>query len=294
MLNTTSARLGALASFVIMTASGPSFAGTECRAASAAVARPLVELYTSEGCDSCPPADRWLAGRFPAGDPGAGAVPLAFHVDYWDRLGWRDRFATPAYTARQYEAMRENRSSFVYTPEVLVQGVAVRQWREDAGRAIESALRKPARATIGADATVALHEVRLHVVVEVADAPDRRDAKVFAAYADNGLVSEIRSGENRGVRLVHAHVVRALTDAGAVDAAGVLDAHVTLERPAEAGTDAIIVVFVQRESNGDVLQALALPLGACAVRSVGAVEPRSGGLLAARAQCTTCASSPER
>src|SRR4051812_31608365 len=71
-------------------------AAPSCRASSGEVVRPLVELYTSEGCDSCPPADRWLSASF--ADAGQAAIPLAFHVDYWDRLGWKDRFADARYT----------------------------------------------------------------------------------------------------------------------------------------------------------------------------------------------------
>ena len=67
-----------------------------CSARSGSETTALVELYTSEGCDSCPPADRWLMSSFKPGAPGAKAVALAFHVDYWDRLGWKDRFATKA------------------------------------------------------------------------------------------------------------------------------------------------------------------------------------------------------
>lgn len=252
-----------LASLALVTASGTALAGAGCHAASGALVRPLVELFTSEGCDSCPPADRWLAARFPAGDPGVGAVALAFHVDYWDRLGWRDRFATHAYTERQYTAMRENGRSFVYTPQVLVQGTDVPQWSADASAAIESASRRPERATIEVNATVAPREVRLQVTAQVPERSDRDRATVFAAYADSGLVSDVGAGENRGVRLVHAHVVRAFRDAGAIDATGRLATHVVLDRPAEAGTDPTIVVFVQRMSNGDVLQTLALRLAAC-------------------------------
>ena len=94
----------------------------------------LVELYTSEGCDSCPPADRWLTKQFPAAATDARAVALAFHVDYWDRLGWADRFASPAYTERQYASMRANAATFVYTPQVLLQGHDLRGWADAALR----------------------------------------------------------------------------------------------------------------------------------------------------------------
>ena len=84
--------------------------GAACTARSGPQTVALVELYTSEGCDSCPPADRWLSSAFPVGAAGRNVAALAFHVDYWDRLGWKDRFAAPAFTARQYEGMRANRA----------------------------------------------------------------------------------------------------------------------------------------------------------------------------------------
>ncbi len=79
-----------------------------CSARSAATVAPVVELYTSEGCNSCPPADQWLS-RLKA-DP--NVIGLAFHVDYWDRLGWKDRFASPAYTQRQAQQQLSNGARF--------------------------------------------------------------------------------------------------------------------------------------------------------------------------------------
>src|SRR4051812_31648707 len=101
----------------------PAMAGAagSCNAVSGATVTPLYELYTSEGCDSCPPADRWLAARFPVERTAPAPIALAFHVDYWDRLGWKDRFAAAQYTARQYASMKANGAEFVYTPQVLLQ-----------------------------------------------------------------------------------------------------------------------------------------------------------------------------
>ena len=90
---------------------------SECRVASDSRRAPLVELYTSEGCNSCPPADRWFA-RLPVG-PGA-AIPLAFHVDYWDSLGWKDRFASPEWSERQRARVRGGGGRIVYTPKFLL------------------------------------------------------------------------------------------------------------------------------------------------------------------------------
>lgn len=241
-------------------AAGHAAAGPACRATSEALARPLVELFTSEGCDSCPPADRWFSARFPAGrDP--GAIALAFHVDYWDRLGWTDRFASPSYTARQYDAMRANRATFVYTPQVLLQGHEL-AWR-GTDAPIDAAARQPARAVIALDADVRTSEVVVTVDAEVSDRALAHDARLYVAYADSGLVSDVKAGENRGVRLTHDHVARALREAGAFAGTGRLHASATLPRPREAGTHPTLVAFVQRAGNGDVLQALALPLDRC-------------------------------
>src|SRR5512134_3696486 len=130
---------------LLMVSTGVAHASPACTArTSGNEVLPLVELYTSEGCDSCPPADRWLSATFPSG--GATASVLAFHVDYWDRLGWKDRFASPDYTARQHAAMRANGKTFVYTPQVLVQGRDVAAAAR--ASAIQAARAQPARAVI--------------------------------------------------------------------------------------------------------------------------------------------------
>jgi len=95
-----------------------------CSAHSGAIVPHVVELYTSEGCSSCPPADRWLAGLRDRPD----VVPLAFHVDYWDRLGWVDRHASPLWTRRQHEVVARAGARAVYTPQVLLDGRDYRGW----------------------------------------------------------------------------------------------------------------------------------------------------------------------
>ncbi|MFO1322908.1 MAG: DUF1223 domain-containing protein [Burkholderiales bacterium] len=227
-----------------------------CAATSGPATVPLVELFTSEGCDSCPPADRWLSATFPKA--GQGTSVLAFHVDYWDRLGWKDRFAAPAYTERQYAAMRASGATFVYTPQVLVQGRDAEVGRANRAQPMLAAARsRPARATIdvetagGGDGTL-----RVSARVKVADPALRRNAVVWLAYTDSGLVSDVKAGENRGERLTHDHVVRALQGPYAVDAAGNATANATFARPAERGRDAAVVAVVQDAKTGDVLQTL--------------------------------------
>jgi hypothetical protein len=234
----------------------------------------LVELYTSEGCDSCPPADRWLAATFRGGDAAARAIPLAFHVDYWDRLGWKDRLARPTHTERQYAAMRANRDRFVYTPQVLVQGRDFPGWRgteRGVGATVAAANARPARAEITLEVAPQAGGLAVKATVRVPAAADRKGATTYLALVESGLVSDVKAGENAGARLTHDHVVRAqraLRAGPPVDAAGVAATDAVLTWPSEAGIDATVVAFVQNPGTGEVLQALALPLAApgCAIR----------------------------
>jgi hypothetical protein len=251
------AALMALASAAPAVGAAPS-----CRATSGPETTALVELYTSEGCDSCPPADRWLSGAFAPGGPRSGAVAVAFHVDYWDRLGWKDRFASAAWTRRQYDSARARQSDLVYTPQVLLQGRDL-DWRDGSrvAAALAAAARTPSRASIVLDATPKEGAVAVNVVARVPGASDRRGTRVFVALTEDGLASEVKAGENAGKRLTHDHVVRALRDI-AIDASGAGAGALVLTLPAEAGTRAALVAFVQNDRNGAVLQALSLPLGA--------------------------------
>ncbi|HLX30037.1 MAG TPA: DUF1223 domain-containing protein [Casimicrobiaceae bacterium] len=241
----------------------PVSAADACRAASGPLVTPLVELYTSEGCDSCPPAEAWLSARFDK-PRAASTIALEFHVDYWDGPTWRDRFAAPQYTARQYESMRANGASFVYTPQVLLQGHDFGQWHGGDALALDKAARTKAGATIAIDATPGERGLAVHARARIDERSAAEDAHLFVAYADSGLVSNVTGGENRGRKLVHDHVVRVFRDAGPARSDGNIDATFTLARPAERGMQPALVAFVERESNGDVLQALALPLDDCA------------------------------
>jgi hypothetical protein len=98
------------------------YAAGSCNARSAPARAVLLELFTSEGCSSCPPADRWLSNLVPGMFSNAEVVPLAFHVDYWDYLGWHDPFADKSYTARQYAYTKMREGAFAFTPQIVLQG----------------------------------------------------------------------------------------------------------------------------------------------------------------------------
>ena len=239
-----------------------------CAAKSGPRMAALVELYTSEGCDSCPPADRWLSSTVPADANAANTIGIAFHVDYWDRLGWKDRFASSAWTDRQYAMAHANRSRFVYTPQVLLQGHDFSDWRGSGSTAALAAIAaKPSRAQIAVEAVPQRDTIAVKASANVPAASDRKNAALFIALTDSRLVSDVKAGENAGVRLTHDHVVRALRGAIAVNSGGEVAADVTFPVPAESGSAPAVVAFVQNTENGDVLQALAVPLAANACAS---------------------------
>lgn len=249
---------------LLLTVQSVQVSGAECTARSGAATLPLVELYTSEGCSSCPPAERWLSGKFPAPAADAAAATLAFHVDYWDDLGWRDRYASRSYTERQQRIAAANHSTFTFTPQVVLQGRNAPAWSsakldDDAARVRAT----PAVATI--TVTVQPVEGGYSVVADAAvDASVRRDQQVlYVAFTDGGHDINVRAGENNGVRLHHDHVVRTLSAGSAVDVHGVAHLATRINRPVDLGTVPTVIAFVEDSMRGAVLQALTLPVAAC-------------------------------
>ena len=198
-------RMEYLAALVLaLTASSPALA--------AARTPVLVELFTSEGCSSCPPADRLLA-KLAAEQPvdGALVVPLSLHVDYWNRLGWADPFSSPAYSDRQGDYARRFGRSGSYTPQMIVDGNVefVGSDEGSARRAIERAARgSSTRAFVRAEAGATPGTLR--VIVAGAAAERGETADVLLAITEDGLVSSVTRGENAGSRLPHTAVARDL------------------------------------------------------------------------------------
>lgn len=161
---------------------------------SAATVPRVVELYTSEGCSSCPPADRWLSSL----KGQRGVIPVAFHVDYWNGLGWPDRFSSPAFTDRQKQGVGVNGSRYAYTPQIVVNG---RDWR---GASLPAASTEPARVRL-AWSRSASGELKLSAEA-LTGAPSR--IQLWWVRVEDGHQSRVRAGENRGETLSHDSVVR--------------------------------------------------------------------------------------
>lgn len=233
-----------------------------CSAQSQAGTTALVELYTSEGCDSCPPADRWLSSLGEKGLVPGKLVPIALHVDYWDTIGWKDPFAKREFTLRQRLHAQLKRSRLVYTPQVLLQGADFRGWASGAlERELARINARPAAARIAlsiASGRPGAFEVEAEA--EVLDPVQRADAALYLATYESRLQSEVRAGENRGRTLGHDFVAFEWQGPLALGASGKLRDRRALPllakaNPAHSG----VVAFVQNRASGEVLQALMLP-----------------------------------
>lgn len=216
----------------------------------------VVELFTSQGCSSCPPADKLLADLARAAERDARPVfTLAFHVDYWNRLGWADPFSAAAYSRRQEKYAKAFNSNQIYTPQMIVNGQTqfVGSDREAAHRAIADALaaQSAATVTISVQATGST-DCRVHATIAGSEA----DVVVNVAVVERGLSTEVKAGENRGRRLEDPNVVRWFATVSAADARDV----VVPSLPGVRRDHASVVVYVQRPGNGSILGAAAASL----------------------------------
>jgi hypothetical protein len=222
----------------------------ECRARSGDTTNALVELYTSEGCSSCPPADRWLATL--AGS--RGVVPIAFHVHYWDYIGWKDPFADPRYTERQSDLAKAIGANMVYTPQVMLSGRDFRGWRDaaEAREAIGKVNGVPSRAAIEIDSRVVKGEaVRGSVTAKLVPNLKADDLALVVAVTQNGLASLPTAGENKGAKLAHSFAARDYLVSRSLTASFDFKA-----RPDWDFSRLAIVAFVQNVKTGQVLQAM--------------------------------------
>lgn len=218
-----------------------SHAADSCRATSAAVPPTVVELYTSEGCSSCPPADQWLSTLKGRSD----VLPLAFHVTYWDRLGWTDRYGLAEATARQYELARLAGQRGVYTPQVVAGG---RDWR------IWPKLPDAAK---GTPPVVTLQRDGDRVRASIAPWAAAPRLAGYWAVTEDAHVSRVSAGENAGETLKHDHVVRLYRPLAAWSAAQPQQAELTVTRGVPEHPRRVVFVVTDAETQRP-LQALAL------------------------------------
>lgn len=155
----------------------------------------VIELYTSEGCSSCPPADKWLSTLKDEPALFSRIIPMAFHVDYWDRLGWKDRWARADFTKRQQKLAQQGILSQVYTPAFVRDS---EEWRFRSGNKSSSSIE---------DIKTGVLSAQLNVNNLDVEYSGKGDYVLNIAYLGMGLVSKVTAGENRARELVHDFVV---------------------------------------------------------------------------------------
>jgi hypothetical protein len=231
----------------------------------------IVELFTSEGCSDCPAADTLLE-NIAAAQPVAGAriIALGEHVDYWDRLGWRDRFSSAAFTSRQQAYQTRFATESIYTPQMVVDGRA--EFVGSDGNAARQAIARTLAAPHGTitvsagtqpappgDARLTAEQAPpLRVTVEVTHLPhvtrgDRAD--IMLVVTESGLITDVKRGENHGKVLKHAPVVRYLATIGQIAADGT-GASATADIPLAADWQRdhlALVAFVQEQRGRAIL-----------------------------------------
>jgi hypothetical protein len=198
---------GAVAALAVLAVSPPGLADPPKQPAGPAV----VELFTSQGCSSCPPADALLAelGKRP------GLLALSYSVDYWNYLGWHDTLSSPANSERQREYARMRGDGAVYTPQVVVDGVMHVNGSNEA--AIEMAMRNAGKQLLDVKVPVSMHAEGDTLVIGIGaahDTSDKRDGTVWLVAAKDKETVSITRGENRGKTLSYHHPVREMSPVG--------------------------------------------------------------------------------
>lgn len=227
----------------------------------------LVELFTSQGCSSCPPADDLLQ-TLERNQPvnGAFIIPLSEHVDYWNRLGWRDPYSSRRFSERQREYADSLGIDALWTPMMVVDGdTAIIGSRPIAAReAVVYARKAPkARLDIAASARPDADEVSVTGVITELPPADEQ-AEVWVALAESGITTDVKRGENASKTLTHTAVVRSLTWLGSLPReapdAWPVEAELRLGRSWQR-EHLRVVVFVQAGTGGSILGVTSVPLG---------------------------------
>lgn len=215
----------------------------------------LLELYTSEGCSSCPPAEEWLSRIYRQGYRHGSVIPLALHVTYWDYLGWKDRFASKLYDQRQRKMVNAEGGRTVYTPQFFLNAQTVRTVSK-LKNTIDKISTQRAEVRIDADVKASPYEVIVDVQLQrIAQQVDDILHVVVVPYQNN-IESSIKAGENNGVDAMHQYVARNMQTA-LMSLKGSKQRQFYLKKVPGEEWDGIVVYV---ETNDRVIQGLNIPL----------------------------------
>lgn len=236
----------------------------------------IVELFTSEGCSSCPSADAVLAALVAEQSiAGAQIIPLALHVDYWDELGWTDQFASAEYTVRQHQYSVSLGLENVYTPQAIVDGRVelIGSRKQALSNAIERATqfaKVPLQLTLAETADTAA----ISVTILTDEPPAGEPLELLLAVTEYQLESEVTAGENRGKRLPHIGVVRLLKKIATLEpGTGAVKEEATVPLEALWQREQLhLVAFLQERQSRAIVGAASLPLAALMAETAASVE----------------------
>ena len=217
----------------------------------------VVELFTSEGCSSCPPADALLSElSMQRIGEGVELILLGEHVEYWNGLGWQDHFSAPAFTQRQYDYVHQLHLATAYTPQVVVDGRF--QALGSNATALHRMINEAARTTKPARVSLELAEQgRLHISV---NAPTDKKLEVWIAVTEDNLTTNVTAGENDGRLLKHAAVTRELRHVGTTSDGRFEKTVKLLEKPDWKRADLRALVLAQEPNTGPILGAAGISL----------------------------------
>jgi hypothetical protein len=207
---------------VLLVPAVPLMSATPVQFQSGATQTGLLELYTSEGCSSCPPAEAWLSRLKQNPKLWKDFVPVAFHVDYWDYLGWKDPFASEAHTQRQHDYAALWRSRSVYTPGFVLDGSEWRGWSK------RDELLRPSTKAVGVLTARSEDSRQWKLHFQPAAGSGSSSYDFHAALLGFDLTSDVKAGENRGRKLEHDFVVLALATTAGINSDGVAQATIAL------------------------------------------------------------------
>ena len=215
----------------------------------------LVELYSSEGCSSCPPADQRLSALRQEAGASSLIVPLALHVTYWDQIGWTDPLAQAQFDSRQAELLRHQPRHVAYTPQFFVGGTELRSWHTQLPAAIRRINATAAPVAIGLSATPGPGG-KLVIEADASAADAQTGGQLYVAISESAIVSTVLRGENRGVTLHHDAAVRLWLGPVAL-AQGRARLRRDVQLPASWRPEQLqVVAFVQRADSSAILQAV--------------------------------------
>jgi hypothetical protein len=211
----------------------------------------VIELFTSEGCSSCPPADA-LVSKIQKEYKDQPVYILAYHVDYWNRLGWRDVFSNAAYSARQYEYAKFLKIPQVYTPQIVINGKKEFVGSEEGTlrNAIKGSLKQDASAQITLTGLKADDgKAMLHYQTE----GNGNNSVLLLALVQKAAVSNVKAGENRGRNLPHVQIIRELNTVALTNGRGGIE---SINLPKEFNPQAWeVIALLQNTNTGEIVGA---------------------------------------